>query len=206
MAAILLSAACSAASPAGQPPGTGAAAAAAAAIDGGPTENAAAASSGDASLSADAGDPGSPSPSGLDAQVDAAPITITASDGGTAAFDIVSPARCADKSAHLLDCAIPPTTIEGSSETTTGPLETILTVNRSGDCSSQFPLALNINAAGAPSTIFHLEDGTTTVKRDDGTAIDALSITDGSPWTADAAYDDSCRISIDVQMNTPASH
>jgi len=131
------------------------------------------------------------------------PIDVEASDTGVTTFDIVSPERCTSRRGKLIECSIPPTGVHDPRLTSDGRFHSVVSSHLSGNCSSQFPLALKIDVGDPVSTIFHVEDRTMDVRKLDGAWSSTLHFTDSSPWTATAAYDASCRITIDVQMNVP---
>jgi hypothetical protein len=162
------------------------------------------AGSGIPDASADASEPdGSTGALAADAGVPA--TAMEPSDGGPILFDLVSPARCQQYAGHLVHCAFDPLALEATATTQAAPVESTFTVTMSGDCSSQYPLALALSAAGAPTVLFHIEDRNAVVRRTDSGPIETINVLDGSPWTDVAAYDASCRISVSAQMNGVAT-
>jgi hypothetical protein len=116
-------------------------------------------------------------------------------DGGAAdVVELVSPAVCARRNTHLVDCQIgtvsllPPAGSIATQVDLLGHLE--------GNCSSAFDIELKIQADADPAVYFYplKQNRTITVGRIDGGQIGQLSITDVSPFRGTPAYDQSCRI------------
>ncbi|HEY2515056.1 MAG TPA: hypothetical protein VGI39_29525 [Polyangiaceae bacterium] len=137
--------------------------------------------------------------------VDSAPTFVTTNDAGIFTFDVVSPSVCTEKAAHLVDCTFHPLAIVPSTTNVAPLVQSVLAFQESGNCSTQFDTVFQLNANGANVVNFHLSDKTATVRRTDSTAITSLVITEISQWTNYAAYDDTCRLSVEVQMNEPAA-
>ena len=138
--------------------------------------------------------------------VDSAPTFVTTNDAGIFSFEVVSPNVCTEKAGYLLDCTFHPLAIVPFTTTAAPPVQSVLTFQESGNCSTQFDVVFQLNANGATVVNFHLSDKTATVRRTDSAAITSLVVTETSSLVHHyAAYDDTCRLSVEVQMNEPAS-
>jgi hypothetical protein len=147
-------------------------------------------------------------PSPIDPQTQAdlagvAPSEVPIVDGGTgdAIVELVSPSVCRKQLDHLLDCRIGSVRIDLPHPAASLRARTGL----SGTCATQFDIDLSMRADSEPAVDFYpLHDPrTTTLRRADGGAIDALTIVDVSPFAGTPAYDASCRIWIDIDSPAP---
>ncbi|HWE30815.1 MAG TPA: hypothetical protein VHB97_22565 [Polyangia bacterium] len=151
-------------------------------------------------------DLGAPTPGDPQAQADlagVAPSEVPIVDGGTgdAIVELVSPSVCRTQLDHLLDCRIGVVRID-----VPRPAAALrVRAGMSGTCATQFDIDLSIRADDQPAVDFYpLHDPrTTTLRRADGGAIDALTIADVSPFAGTPAYDASCRLWIDVDSPAP---
>jgi hypothetical protein len=117
-------------------------------------------------------------------------------DGGRAAdiVELVSPAVCARKNTHLVDCQIG--TVSLMPPAGSIPTQVDLLGHLEGNCSSAFDIELKIQADAEPAVYFYplKQNRAITVGRIDGSQIAQLSITDVSPFRGTPVYDQSCRI------------
>ncbi len=118
--------------------------------------------------------------------------------------DVVSPATCTLRHNKLSRCAIPAQILALTSASTPVPQRVRVIRTTSGNCSTQFALAINVTATGEASVAFpFLGQIEVVVRRRDGAPIAQIELSDGSPWTAQAVFDGTCRVSIMVGGDEP---
>ena len=123
----------------------------------------------------------------------------------TSQIDLISPAICKTLGTRLVRCAIPEQALVGTSIDTAVPLRTVFQINKTGNCSTQYPLEVTVTpssaSGGAPLKIPFLQGGSFALRAVDGGPIPTATLKDSSPWTANAALDKSCSVSASVNWN-----
>jgi hypothetical protein len=118
------------------------------------------------------------------------------------ALPLISPATCTTRNNYLVSCKVGPATLTGVPFMTAVPLRTTFTVNKAGNCSTQYPLQVTAKADDGSSVVIdYLSASGATLRRSDGKAMTSVSVTDSSPWTSVAAFSSSCRDGLTVAMN-----
>lgn len=133
---------------------------------------------------------------------------LACSLGGGSAFastttvDVISPNRCTLGSGRLTRCAIPTQTLVGDIFDTAVPMRTVFNRVMTGNCSTQYPLEVTLtpkDEAGQKyvfiSTPQHVVRGLTRQH------LSSIELKDSSTWTQYAAFNETCRISLDIQWN-----
>jgi hypothetical protein len=116
--------------------------------------------------------------------------------------DLISPTTCTVRGTHLVSCGIAAETLSFTPFDTAVPLRTTVTAQRSGNCSTAYSLQVSLAADGQAATNFpYIANSATAVRRSDGGLISNLAVADSSPWTRFAAFDSSCRISLNISPN-----
>jgi hypothetical protein len=121
---------------------------------------------------------------------------------GFVAIDLISPATCQLQLSKLRQCVIAPSGDGIAAMDTAVPLRTVVERQMSGNCSTQFPLAVAIqldDAAGV--NLAFLSQSQLTLRRTDGGVAQHVSVSDASPWTPTAVFADTCRVSITITPN-----
>jgi hypothetical protein len=117
-------------------------------------------------------------------------------------LDLLSAVTCPPRNGRLVGCQIPPLDLDFPVFDTGVPLRTRFSVETIGNCASQFPLEIDLAAAGASSLrLRYLRDPVAVLRRSDGLAIPRVALTDPSPWTKVANLDASCAITLIVSPN-----
>jgi hypothetical protein len=83
------------------------------------------------------------------------------------------------------------------------PLRTDVQTKLAGNCSTQFDIVISLQADADPATTFNplQPNRMTAVRRLDGSAIAKLAVTDVSPFIGAAAYDETCRVWLEIAFN-----
>lgn len=119
-----------------------------------------------------------------------------------AAADLISPANCVLQNGKLKQCAIPTVSHSETLIDTAVPLRAMVERQIAGNCSTSFPLGVSIAVDdGTPVSMPFLSQSQLVLRRPDGGAVQHVLVADASPWTATAAFADSCRISLTVTAN-----
>src|SRR5262245_38753257 len=121
----------------------------------------------------------------------------------SSAIDLISPATCQSSNNRLLKCAIQSVPLDFISFETAVPLRTKFSTAQSGNCSTQFPLAVKLQVDFEPEVSFQYiaSQASQSVRRKDGQAISKIQLSDGSSWTKIASFDQTCRISLSISPN-----
>jgi hypothetical protein len=136
-----------------------------------------------------------------------APTEPTEHAGSTAQADtvtsgIISSSSCTTRLNRLVQCVVPPAKWTRTPFETAVPLRTEVTAQRTGNCSTAYPLEVTFQAAsGDPVKVPYLSASTTMVRRRDGLAMDTVTMTDSSPWTKNASFDPTCNIKLALNFN-----
>ena len=119
--------------------------------------------------------------------------------------DLLSPSNCTIRLNYLMSCGIPARSLTGLPVTSTAvPLRTTFTTKKSGNCSTQYPLQVTLQAPGAADVVFpFLSNASAAIRRHDGQPMPSVTIVDSSPWTAKATFDKSCTVSMTISSNEP---
>lgn len=121
---------------------------------------------------------------------------------GFVSIDLISPTTCQLINSRLRQCVIAPSTNDALPMDTAVPLRTVVQRQMSGNCSTQFPLAVAIRLDNADAVnLPFLSQSQLTLRRQDGGVVQQVSVNDASPWTATATFDSSCRSSITITPN-----
>jgi hypothetical protein len=121
---------------------------------------------------------------------------------GFTAVDLISPATCQLQLGKLRQCAIAPVLHDAPPMDTAVPLRTVARRQISGNCSTQFPLAVAIALDDAPGTnLAFLSQSQLTLRQPGGGVASRVSVSDASPWTGTAVFADSCRVSLTITAN-----
>ncbi len=121
---------------------------------------------------------------------------------GAASIDLISPATCVLINGKLRQCAVAPQTVALPALETAVPLRTVVRRIRSGNCSTQYPLAVHVRVDDAPEVkLSYLSESQVVLRRPGGAISSSFGIRDGSSWTPFLAIDGSCRVSLVVDSN-----
>lgn len=149
-------------------------------------------------------DSASPPANELDGGRDASVPVSGSAD--TITLTLISPATCEQKFGKLINCEIPPVTVDAAAPLPPGLVFSELTRRSEGNCSTQYPLTLRVEAPDALSRSFDLTPGRTeTLQRDDGTALSGMTVSSEGPWLQYMVVDASCRVYLDVRLNVSSS-
>ncbi|HWE30179.1 MAG TPA: hypothetical protein VHB97_19365 [Polyangia bacterium] len=122
----------------------------------------------------------------------------------SAVDELISATNCAVRATHLVSCVIPSQTLSFTQFETAVPLRTTVASQRSGNCSTSYPLQVSLTPDHDPATSFaYIAGGQIQLKRQDHGPIAQLTVADSSPWTKSAAFDASCAISLAFTPNQP---
>lgn len=128
----------------------------------------------------------------------------TSAQADSTLLDLISPATCVSRSGHLISCRVGPATRIGQNYVTAVPLRTAITVQRAGNCSTQYALQATLRADdNNPTVLSYLTQTTAYVRRADGQSMSAVTITDSSPWTPSAVFSSTCDIQLGFSFNEP---
>jgi hypothetical protein len=130
----------------------------------------------------------------------------TSSEAYDTVDGLIGPSTCTLQGGHLYKCAIPTRPLQGLPLASTAvPLRTTFSVQKSGDCFTQYPLEVTFSADGADNVRFQYlpPNATTSIRRKDGQPMQSVTVTDSSKWTKLAIFDPSCRVSLSVSSNEP---
>lgn len=152
------------------------------------------------------------------ADADSASPPVTEQDGGrdasvpvsgsagTITLTLISPATCDPQFGKLIHCHLPPVTVDAAAPLPPGLVYSELTRRNEGNCSTQYPLTLHVEAPDALPRSFDLTSGRTeTLQRADGTALTGMTVSSDGPWLPYMVVGDSCRVYLDVRFNVPSS-
>jgi hypothetical protein len=117
-------------------------------------------------------------------------------------LDLLSAATCPPRNGRLVSCQIPTRELDFPGFDTAVPLRTTFTAEVTGNCTTQFPLEIDLATAGEPSVrLRYLRDSTAVLRHGDGQAISRVTLSDPSPWTKVAALDASCAVTLSMAPN-----
>jgi hypothetical protein len=121
---------------------------------------------------------------------------------GFVAIDLISPVTCQLQLSKLRQCVIAPSRNDALPMDTAVPLRTVVQRQMSGNCSTQFALAVAVKLDDADGVnLPFLSQSQLIVRRPDGGVAQHVNISDASPWTSTAVFADTCRISIAITPN-----
>ncbi|MBZ4398600.1 hypothetical protein OWM54_24350 [Myxococcus sp. MISCRS1] len=120
----------------------------------------------------------------------------------TSVVDLISPSRCTLSGGRLTRCAIPTQTLNATPFTSAVPLRTTVRRVLTGNCSTQYPLEVTLTPPGNAGTRYTFLGTPELVLRDlDRELIASLELKDSSPWTNAAAFNETCRVSLNITWN-----
>jgi hypothetical protein len=123
---------------------------------------------------------------------------------GTSTLDVISSANCKLQNGKLRQCVVPVTTLSPVTFDTAVPLRTVLTVNKSGNCTTVYDLKIAAALDGAsPASLRYFNQNRLELTRPDGAAAASVVIRDDSPFTGAAIVDQSCLVTLTVSTNEP---
>ncbi len=130
-------------------------------------------------------------------------IEIHADEQNTLVLDIVSPSTCAVNAYAMGNCTVPTRKILAMGATVPPARITKLSSIVTGNCSTQYPLALKVEIPdSAPVSFHYLSDKTFWVRAKGGEAVSSVTLSDEAPiWTRSAVLDKSCTIQLKVELN-----
>lgn len=121
------------------------------------------------------------------ADADSASPPVTEQDGGrdasvpvsesagTITLTLISPETCELQFGKLIECPIPPVTVDAAAPLPPGLVYSEFTRRSEGNCSTQYPLTLRVEAPDALPRSFDLTPGRTEqLQRSDGTALPSV--------------------------------
>ncbi len=132
------------------------------------------------------------------------------------AFDVLGPSTCQLRSGRLARCSLEQSLpILSANAATRIPLRSEFRFERTGDCRTQFPLVLHVEAAGSPPgsppgspieswSVPFLDGSRTELRRSDSRSLGGSRITFESTWLSRFSVDASCRIRGEVALDVPA--
>ena len=124
--------------------------------------------------------------------------------GPNALIDLISLNTCTRGPARLTSCNIPSLAIKPPLTDTAVPLRTVALIKKTGTCTTNFPLAVSVQADTAEARIIRFSDtAPERLRLSGGSALGVLHLADATTWTKHAAFDPSCQIQLDVSFNEP---
>lgn len=120
----------------------------------------------------------------------------------TTRLDLLSAATCPPRNGRLVNCQIPNRNLDFQVFDTAVRVRTRFTAEVTGNCSTQFPLEIDLaSPTGESVRLRYLRDAGVLLRRGDGQAIARVTLSDPSPWTKVAALDASCAVTLAVSPN-----
>lgn len=120
----------------------------------------------------------------------------------TAAKDLISPATCQLQNKRLRSCVISTETFDLPPRDTVVPLRTVIERQANEHCSTPYPLELKLSAPSLDDQVFrYIQDETIILRQAEGEVVESLTVEDSGAWTPYAAFDEKCRISINITAN-----
>lgn len=122
----------------------------------------------------------------------------------TTAADLITPSTCTLRGTRLIGCTIPEQSLSGLDLETAVPVRTVLKVKRTGTCTTHYPLEVSFQTPGEDAVkLSYLSADKAIVRRRDRGPIPTITLRDPSPYTKMAAFDASCKITLDIVSNEP---
>lgn len=137
--------------------------------------------------------------------VDLLPAPYVPIDGGPGIdiIELVSAGTCEQQNGRLVGCHVGHIVLKAPPPSENGPFMTVLHTEVRGNCSTPYPFEYSVQADNDPLVLFNPFNSSRmlTTRRVDRGAIGTLTVDNTSVWESKAAYEISCRIWLQVELN-----
>jgi hypothetical protein len=117
---------------------------------------------------------------------------------------MVAPSVCERGSSYIYKCRFGPVDLAAPSLPTEGRFKTRVVGRRKGDCTTQFPFEARLSADGVAPFVYDLGDNDEVfLRRDDDAALASVHVEESSGFAGVPAYDETCRVWLEVSFNEP---